>query len=251
MRWTLILTGVVLLTRLVAGEADSLREARTLTDRWVEARKQVTGARVEWEGEKEMLVASRQMFSSELQRLEKELLEVGQGQTEVAGERAGLEGEKQELESVREAARLKAVELEGRLPRLLARLPEVLVKRLEPLTARLPQDAASTTLRPAERLQTLVGILNEVEKFAGGITVESEVRRNPAGKDVEVETLYLGLTQAYFVGQGGAFAGVGKPGDAGWIWKEEEGLAKAVQQAIAIYRNQQPAAFVELPLEIQ
>ncbi len=247
MRLRLILAGAVLLTRLVAVGADSLREARTLTDRWVEARKQVTGARVEWEGEKEMLVASRQMFSSELQRLEKELLEVGQGQTEVAGERAGLEGEKQELESVREAARLKAVELEGRLPRLLARLPEVLVKRLEPLTARLPQDAGSTTLR----LQTLVGILNEVEKFAGGITVESEVRRNPAGKDVEVETLYLGLTQAYFVGQGGAFAGVGKPGDAGWIWKEEEGLAKAVQQAIAIYRNQQPAAFVELPLEIQ
>lgn len=251
MRWTHIIAGAITVIRLVAGEADSLHETRTLTDRWVDARKQVTVARLDWEGEREMLLAGGQMFGGELERLEGELEELSKGQSAVAGERAGLELEQREQASVREAARLKAEELEGRLPRLLARLPEVLVKRLEPLTARLPQDPADTSLRPAERMQTLVGILNEIEKFASGITVESEVRRNPAGKDVEVETLYVGLAQAYFVGQGGAFAGVGKPGDTGWVWKEEAGLAEAVGRAIAIYRNQQPAAFVQLPLEIQ
>jgi hypothetical protein len=198
-----------------------------------------------------MLEASAEMFEKELQDLAGRLDELGEGNAEVKRERQALEAENKELEGLMEAARLKAVELERRLPTLINRLPGVLIERLKPLTERLPENPEHTRMKATERLQTLVGVLNEIDKFASSLSVESEIRKTAEGKEVEVQTLYVGLAQAYFVGESGQFAGVGTPGESGWVWSRQEGLAGPVQRAIAVYRNQQPPAFVALPVIVK
>lgn len=228
-----------------------LDDARQALDQWVQTRQLISTTQTEWVAEEEVLRASVTMFEQELADLATRRSDLGAGGVQVAQEQEALEAEKAELEAVREVAREAAARLERRLPKLLAQLPEVLVERLAPLTVKLPGDPDQTPQGPVERLQTLVGILNEIDRFGSSLTVETEIRKLPTGIEAEVETLYLGLAQAYFVGEGGRFAGVGQPGAAGWEWASQDDLAPAVQKAIAIYRNRQAAGFVPLPVVIQ
>jgi len=68
---------------------------------------------------------------------------------------------------------------------------------------------------------------------------------------VQVETIYLGLAQAYFVGEGGKFAGVALPTAEGWQSTARNELGPVIAQAIAMYRNQAPAALLVVPFELK
>lgn len=250
MRWFVVLALAVMTGAMVRAGSSALAETRTILDQWVQTRHLISKSRLDWQAEQETLKASAAMFEKELDVLAGRLAELGKGSAEVERERATLEAEKASLEGVLEGARLKVTELEGRLPLLVRRLPEVLVNRLKPLMERLPGDPGGTRMRVTERFQTVVGILNEIDKFASSISVESEIRQAPEGQQVEVQTLYVGLAQAYFVGEAGRFAGVGVPTETGWKWTQRDGVAEAVQKAIAVYRNQQPAVFVQLPVSV-
>jgi hypothetical protein len=96
-----------------------------------------------------------------------------------------------------------------------------------------------------------VGLINEVDKFNAAVTVVSQVQKNPAGAEVQVETVYLGLAQAFFVDKAGEYAGVGVPGPDGWQWTPKPELAGRIQKSIAMYKNAAPAAFVSLPVTIR
>jgi hypothetical protein len=191
------------------------------------------------------------MFERELADLASRFSDLGDGSAQGAQEWKALEAEKAELDALREAATLAVARLERRLPALLVQLPQVLVERLAPLTAKLPTDPDQTRLGSVERLQTVVGILNEIDRFSSSLSVETEIRKLPNGIEVEVETLYVGLAQAYFVGEGGRLAGVGRPGATGWDWTSQDDLAPAVQKAIAIHANRLPAGFVALPVALK
>jgi hypothetical protein len=115
---------------------------------------------------------------------------------------------------------------------------------------RLPEDPSDTRTSPVERLQTIVGILNEVEKFGSVISVESELQKTSDGKEIEVKTLYVGLGQAYFVDKTGDFAGVGVAKLSGWEWSEASELGKAIQHAIEVYEGSQPPSFDGLPMTV-
>jgi hypothetical protein len=103
----------------------------------------------------------------------------------------------------------------------------------------------------AERIQVIVGILNELDKFNNAVNVFSEKRKNPKGEEVSVQTLYVGLGAAYFVNDTADFAGVGSPGANGWEWTVRPELASAVQEAVKMYRNERTAHFVPLPVTIR
>jgi hypothetical protein len=122
---------------------------------------------------------------------------------------------------------------------------------LAPLLARLPADSANTKLADTERVQGLVGILNELDKFQNAVNLFSERRKKPNGEEVAVETVYIGLGAAYFVNDANDFAGLGAPGERGWEWTVQPELAPAVREAIRIYRNERTARFVALPAIIR
>jgi hypothetical protein len=116
---------------------------------------------------------------------------------------------------------------------------------------RLPADPSDTKMLAAERVQVCVGILNELDKFNNGVNLFSEKRKNGAGEEVAVETVYVGLGAAYFVNDAGDLAGVGAPGANGWEWTLKPEIAPEVQQAIRIYRSEHAPAFVKLPVTLR
>jgi hypothetical protein len=116
---------------------------------------------------------------------------------------------------------------------------------------RLPRDSANVKAGPAERLQTVVGLMSQVDRFNGSFTVASELRKSPAGTEVQVRTLYLGLAQAWFVSPDRKFAGFGKPGASGWEWTPANELADAIERGIAVQENTGAAEYVALPVSIK
>jgi hypothetical protein len=103
----------------------------------------------------------------------------------------------------------------------------------------------------SERFQNVVGILNELNKFSREITEATEVRDLPDGSSAEVTVLYLGLGQAYYCNAKSGVAGVGRPGEKGWVWEPRNDLVAAVADVIAVYRNEVPAVYVGLPVEVK
>ena len=140
--------------------------------------------------------------------------------------------------------------LEVQMKRVVKTLPSPLVEKIKPLIRRLPKDSANTKLSLGERVQNIVGILSQADKFNATITQTSESRELNSGKIVEVRTLYWGLAMAYYVDASGAYAGIGHPGEDGWEWPQIEGAGPHIKQLFAVYEGSEEIQFVAVPARI-
>ncbi|MCC6232259.1 MAG: DUF3450 family protein [Verrucomicrobiales bacterium] len=258
MRWAIHAARLLSLTvtlgagrDLVRGADSPLGQARTGIEQWVEARQLLSRTRADWEGEKEMLVQSKGLYERELRGLDEQMTRVSTNSTQVDRERAVAEKELQEANDTLAHARGSVALLEQKIRVLLPRLPAPLTDAMKALVARLPDDSESTKLGAVERAQTVVSVLNEIDKFNNAVSIYSEKRQNPAGEEISVETVYVGLGAAYFVNQTGDFAGTGRPGANGWEWTADPRLAGPVREVVRIYRGERTATFVPLPVSIQ
>ena len=86
---------------------------------------------------------------------------------------------------------------------------------------------------------------------ASAITLTVELRKDAEGKDRQVQTIYLGLGQAYFADEKGTIAGTGVPGANGWTWTANAALAEKIRKVIDIYENRRPAEFVPVPVSVK
>jgi septal ring factor EnvC (AmiA/AmiB activator) len=234
---------------LAEGEL-SVGEARDHLQKWVETRQLTSQLQTDWRSEKEMLESTVDLFNKELSDLTAQLEKADTDTSQVGKERTALEAERAELEAAEARVGEWATQLEARVRELAKAFPPPLSDKLDALLVRMPVDPANTRLNPIERMQTLVGILNEVDKFNSSIAVESELQKRPSGEEIQVKTLYVGLGQAYFVDQTGDFAGIGVPSAEGWEWKEAPELANEILHAIAVYENVQPPSFDNLPMTL-
>jgi hypothetical protein len=133
---------------------------------------------------------------------------------------------------------------------MLPRVPPAVAERVSPLSRRIPADPASSRASVGERFQNVIGILNELNKASREIVVAGEVRNLPDGGQAEVTTLYLGLAQALYCNEKGGIGGVGHPLSDGWHWTPHDAEAAKIAEALAIYRNEKPAAYVPLPARL-
>ena len=251
MKWSLcIILALTLRAQSVAEETGSQAAlAQAAITQWVEARQSLAETRAAWETDREVLAQSIQLHEAALADVKERLSETGTSSKQIAREREQLLAEQANLQEASERVATLLSPIETKIRHLAKTLPAPLLSKLEPLLARIPNNPQATDFSLPERVQTVVGIVSEVEKFNGSISVHSEIQRNQAGEDVQVRTLYLGLAQAYSVDQSGR-AGVGSPGPEGWEWTPADHLAPKINRAIAIYENSQPAAFVSLPVQL-
>ena len=233
-----------------AETANKLSEARGTLEKWVETRQLISKTRADWQTDKETLDQTTRMLERELKGIEEQFGKLTTNNVQAEKERAEAEAMLKASSDTLAPAQQFASEFEGKIRTLLPRLPVPLQDTLKPLLARLPADGANTKMKPTERVQVLVGILNEMDKFNTAVNVFSEKRKNPSGAEVSVETVYVGLGAAYFVNDAGDFAGVGTPRKDGWDWATKPELAPHVREVIRIYRNERPARFISLPVTL-
>ena len=244
------LFAALLLTARASAAEPPVAASRAAVEKWIEARQLVSKVKSDWQTDKETLEQSVLLFERELKSVAEQMSKTDTNNVQVAKERAEAEQLKKVSEESLEKARQFAAGFEGEVKKLVPRLPAPLQEILKPLLNRIPTDPNSRATA-AERLQTLVGILNEVDKFNNSVSVFNEKQRNQQGDEVAVETVYVGLGAAYFVNETGDFAGAGSPGASGWEWAAHPELASSVREVLRIYRNERPAKFIPLPVTIR
>jgi hypothetical protein len=140
--------------------------------------------------------------------------------------------------------------MEGQVRGLAKRMPQPVAERLAPLLQRIPTEASTTRVTVAERFQNVLGILNEMNRANSEISLSYEVRTLADGSSSEVQVIYVGLAQAYYLSPRGE-AGIGTPGEDGWNWKPAPEIAGQLLVALEVIQGKHPPAFVPLPVEIK
>lgn len=230
---------------------DPIGETRNILDQWVETKQILSEEKSDWRLEKSILEDTQVLLQRELDRMNAAIDDLEASATAADADRAALSEEKDRQTAAASVVKANIGALETKVKAILATLPEPLVEKIKPLIRRLPNDPNNTKLSLGERVQNVVGILSQADKFNSTITLSNESREIAEGKVVQVTTLYWGLAQAYFVDNSGSYAGVGKPGADSWEWTEIEGIGPEIKRVLDIYEGIEEIQFVEIPASIQ
>ncbi len=245
------LLATLLVGAWIASAAESpLSRARSTLGEWVRARKTLAATRADWAADKATLEQTAALLERELAGIREQQAQVQTNHASVEAQRQALAEQQVLYQAGLDAVRARVTELEARVRRLEPLYPPALKSTVQPLLNRLPADPAATNVALLPRVQALVTLLNEVDKFHLAFSVAEETRPGPDGRELAVEVLYAGLAQAWFVNKAGDFAGVGVPTADGWQWTARNELAPLIARALRMYRNELPAEFVSLPVQL-
>lgn len=228
----------------------SLADARELLDTWIAQQQTIAKERLDAQQRLEILRDRVSLVKQEITDLQ-DAIRVKEEEAQKSSDavkKAVAEGEAVGAEGKRLAAAVSIVE--KRLRDVLPAVPEPIRVKMQPLTQRLPQDPETTTTSIGERFQTVLGILNEINRVNNEIMFNLEVHTLANGNPAQVETMYVGLGQAYFVSSGGSEAGIGRP-SPGWAWENSREIAPDVVTALEILQGKHSPSFVPLPVKIQ
>jgi hypothetical protein len=251
--WTANLGVLVMTTAVFVAQDHSgstLEETRLKMGKWIETQQIISKERNDWQQGKEILVSRLDLAKKEVATLQEQIVQAQVGATESAKKQAELVAQNDQLKAAGAQLGTVVTGMEADMRHLFPRLPEPIRTKLQPLYQRIPEDPAKSHASVAERFQNVLGILNELNKANGEITVSYEVHTLADGKPSEVQTIYVGLTQAYYVSSGGE-AGIGRPTDTGWAWEPSKAVADDVLRALEILQGKQSPTFVPLPVRLK
>jgi hypothetical protein len=233
-----------------AAKTQSLEEMRLMMGKWIETQQLLAKERNEWQQGKELLVTRLDLVKKEIALLETRIVEAKTNAEKAKTQKAELLAENESLKADNAMLAEAVAPLEVEIKKLVPSLPEPIAANTQKLLQRIPTDAATTRSSPAERLQNVLGILDIANKANTEITLNFEVRTLPSGKRAEVQAIYVGLGQAYYVTIDGD-AGVGRPTPTGWEWEPAPTLGKNLLLALDIMKGKHSATYPPLPVVLQ
>lgn len=242
----------ILCAPLISVEAQNAIDAAEVDTRVIELREAISKLvdlqtleskeRNDWAAKKASFAGLLELHRRELELLNEELAKAGKTAPTHDSQASDLE---KQIEALKQARRLTAEAVARNLPRLTklaAAFPKPLLDDLEPDLAALM--AHKPTDEPRKALQAMLNVISEAEQFNRRFTRSTEVRDGS-----EVQVLYLGLAQAYYM-NGGNNAGIGRPTADGWKWKKQEDVSEPLQAAFEIMDKKRPPTTVILPLTL-
>ena len=225
-----------------AATRDVLRE-------WVATKALFSEEKETWAEEKAALQDTISILEQEKAMLEKRIEEREEAADAAADRRSELSQRREKLESAAKSLGDTLAGYEDELKGWVDRLPQILKDEIDPLLRRLRKSDPSVGL--GRRLQTVVGILTQIDKFNSTVTYAKTLREDPdSGAKRESDTLYFGIGYAVYTNSSGSLAGYGKPGPDGWVWETVPEMAPDVQKLVAIYKNNAPAAYVPVSVTV-
>jgi hypothetical protein len=243
------LFGSLLALPAAAEEGNRVSALRGMLDKWVDVQKAISKEKSDAGNAKQLLTQRTELLTREVEDLRKKKVESEAGITEADAKKAELVTKKESIAQSLAGLEKELPAFEAEMRVLQPLLPDPVKEKLAPLFGRIPEPDKAAKVSLAERFQNIVGILNEVNKANLEINLVSEIRPLD-GKPTEVKTLYVGLGQAYFVNATGKLAGVGRPGSTGWVWEQQDGLAKDIRGAIGMLQSKSAAKFISVPVRV-
>lgn len=228
----------------------SLEKTRLTLNKWIETQQIISKERNDWQQGKEVLQGRAELVAKEVDVLKGKISTTEVAVVESNKKRDELVAEN-ELLTTATAQLVNAVTvMEKEVRQLATRMPDPVREKLAPLLARIPEGTQSTRVSAAERFQNVLGILNELNKVNSELTVTYEIRKLADGSSSEVQVLYVGLAQAYYISPRGD-AGIGRPSENGWVWESIPATSPSIILALEILQGKHSPSFVPLPMKIQ
>ena len=236
----------------VFAQGSKFEEARTHIEKWVQTRQLIARRNADWRVERESIGQTIGLLQREIDLLKGEIDKSEQVDSEADAEKKRITLSLEDLKKANKVVDAALWGMERQALTLMALFPDPLKDRTSNVRSRIPLEKKDLRGRSAaERMQNVVAMLNEADRFNSAITLAIEVRKDAEGKDRQVQALYLGLGHAYYADQGGSFAGVGVPGAEGWTWTVNAELGSTIRKVIDIYENERKAEFIAIPVNIQ
>lgn len=234
-----------------AGSKATLDDTRVTMTKWIETQQIIAKERNDWQQGREILKARVELVEKEVAALEAKIQEAKASVAETNRKRDELQSESDRLKATSDSLSTTVANMEAEVRRVAKVIPDPVRAKLEPLFQRIPADPAKTNASVAERFQNVLGILNEIGKANSEISVSFEVRTLSDGTSGEVQTIYVGLGQAYYISPRGE-TGVGRPTPEGWKWEKlPNSYDNQVLTALEILQGKHVPAFVPLPVKIK
>ena len=236
----------------VFAQGSKFEEARTHIEKWVQTRQLIAKRNADWRVERESIGQTIGLLQREIDLLKEAIDKSEQVDSESDAEKKRITLSLEDLKKANKVVDAALWGMERQALALMALFPDPLKDRTSNVRSRIPLEKTDLRGRSAaERMQNVVAMLNEADRFNSAITLAIEVRKDAEGKDRQVQALYLGLGHAYYSDQGGSFAGVGVPGETDWTWEEKPELGSTIRKVIDIYENERSAEFVPVPVNIK
>lgn len=241
-------------------QSDSSSELRQTVQNWVETMAAIQKEEDSWQKDRDVLQNYREGLKTEIKTLESQLKDA-----KVLAGKASTEDEekiakKEAFEAAAEDLNTRVIALEERMGKMLHLVPLPLMESekfetaLKGLKKTLQTSDRSKMKGAPGRLQTVLILLTEMEKFQNTVTVRTDFHTASDGKKYEVSVIYLGLAKAYAVNEQGSFAEVGAPGlpgAEGWTFSEDNSLAADILTLVQSTKGETDAQFVTVPLSLR
>ena len=238
--------------KVTSETAPIIEATRETLTKWVETKQLISKEKSDWASGKDILEDRVRLAEAETTTVRDKLKEISAAVAEAQKKRDELAAQNDKLKATAEKSKTMVIAAEKKLRPLLPQLPEPLREKLKPIIARFPEDSEKSTASMAERLQNVLGILDQASAFNSTVASVKELRTFPDGTRAEVTTVYLGLSQAYYTNREGTLAGIGHPGPDGWVWKPDNANGKKILLAVHILEGKEKGAtFIDLPVKIQ
>ncbi|MFO7723956.1 MAG: DUF3450 family protein [Oceanipulchritudo sp.] len=227
-----------------------LEEAVSTLEEWVETERRIAEEEARWEADKNSMESLIEIYENEIGMLEG-IIESAEEDTSAAeARRSELMEKDREVKALEAEVEKSIMEAEQNIKNLEVLLPQPLREELTPLFNSLPENPEETTQSIGQRVQPIVAILTQIQKFNQVVTVVEGFREFEEGRTVQTEKIFFGIGAAYYVDQANEHAGMGVLTENGWEWRDDNSLIPAIRSFIDIYRGTEQASFVEVPVII-
>jgi hypothetical protein len=249
-RIPLLLASLGLLFAADAGQAQDAAlpkaaEVQQKLEQWVQAKQLISRESSDWEEGKATMLQLKEARKLEIAQLQEFAEAANQRIAEIEEKRALFQADEKDLKTWRSSLEGHIAAQETQLAKLIPRFPPPLREKVEESLLRLESPDPQSPLQ--NRTRDILLVLQAYLDFQNTLTLDSEVREID-GKKHQVDILYLGMSQAWYVDSSGSYSGYGRPGAAGWVWTDEPAIAERVRSAIEIQRRRESPAYVELPI---
>ena len=242
---------VICAAAAIPSSANPLETTVSTLEQWVETERKISEAEAGWEAEMASMQDLIAVYRDESATLDK-IIEAAEKDTSAAeARRAELLEQDAAVKQIENQLVQQLALAERSIKSLEKLLPEPLSQELAPLFRAIPENPDETKLSIGQRIQPVVAILTQIQKFNQVVTVVEGFREFEAGRTVQTEKIYFGLGAAFYVDQTNEHAGYGVPGADGWTWKDDNSLIADVRSFLDIYRGTQQARYIRLPVSVQ
>ncbi len=224
-------------------EEAAVVELRETISKIVDVQTTESEERSEWKSRKSEFAALLELHARELKLIDEELAKAGNS---ASGHEEATAEMKSKIEALKKARSLTSEAVARNIQRvneISKRFPAPLLKEAETELANLRNWKPSD--EPRDALRSILDVLGKAEQFNRRLTRTTEILE---GREVEV--LYLGLGQAYYMDRKDK-AGIGQPGANQWEWKSQPDIRAELTKAFETLDKKRPPTMVTLPLEIR